>query len=188
MSSPCESISIFSHPYPDGSRFSHSLLLAAAQSYSGLSTEQLGPVETNTWGKPFFAQHPDLHFSITHSGNWWLCAFSNKPVGLDLQIHQTHYPPEKLSHRFFHPLEDAFLAKENYQRFFDLWAAKESWVKHQGHGFSVGTKSFSVVSSDGIFPSVDGVQLRFFPFAEGYSLCLCSRALNDVHFHSFSLS
>ena len=35
-------------------------------------------------GKPYFADIP-LEFSLTHSGQLWMCLFSGKPVGLDLQ-------------------------------------------------------------------------------------------------------
>ena len=175
---------IFRHPYGENEKNSRALLLRAAAACTGLSEQQLGAVEQGEWGKPFFSGHPELQFSITHSGTWWLCAFSGQPVGLDVQLHQTHLPPEKLSRRFFHPMEDAFLAGGEYRQFFDLWSAKESWVKFTGRGLYDGTESFSVVSAEGAFPAVEGAQLRLLPFEAGYSLCLCARQIGGISFCS----
>ena len=174
------SVTIFRHPFSEDHRNSHALLFQAAERYSGLSASEMGTLETNPWGKPFFSSHPELHFSITHSGSWWLCGFSSAELGLDLQIHRSHAAPETLSSRFFHPLEDAFLLRDAYHRFFDLWCAKESWVKYTGHGFFDDPGSFSVVSSSGSFPSVKGACLQLLPFLEDYSLCLCTPEHSQV--------
>ena len=123
---------------------------------------------------------PRLHFSISHSGMFWMCAFSGRPVGIDLQRHGSYVPPETLSRRFFHPLEDAFLQREGYQRFYDLWTAKESFVKFIGTGFYTEPETFSVVSESGEFPTASGAQLRHIPFREGYSLCLCSEEIDGI--------
>ena len=171
---------IFHCPSPEEARRSHELLYRAARAYAGLSPQELGNLETNPWGKPAFSHRKDLCFSITHSGGYWLCGFSSRPLGLDLQIHRSHAAPAALSRRFFHPLEDTFLAREDYRRFFDLWCAKESWVKYTGRGFYHDPADFSVVSPAGDFPWVEGVQLRLLPFAPEYSLCLCAQDLGEV--------
>lgn len=185
MSPFSQDVTIFCHPHTESSHQSHTLLRQAASLYSGRSEAELGSLETTKWGKPFFSSQPDLHFSITHSGDWWLCGFSSCPLGLDLQIHRSHVSPDKLSRRFFHPLEDAFLEQNNYTQFFDLWCAKESWVKYTGHGFYNAPESFSVVSFDGPFPCVDGAELRLIPFEPGYSLCLCAHRLGAYQIRMF---
>ena len=30
--------------------------------------------------KPYFLRHPELCFSVTHSGDYWMCAFSGSPA------------------------------------------------------------------------------------------------------------
>ena len=167
-------VALFRAPFREDARHSHDLLYQAAEHRSGLSRGELGPLEIGPWGKPAFSQHPELHFSLTHSGAWWLCAFSSRPVGLDLQIHRSFSPPETLSRRFFHPREDAFLARSGYRDFFDLWSAKESYVKLTGRGFYLDPAAFSVVSPEGRFPSIPEGTLRLLPFQSGYSLCLCT--------------
>ena len=186
MSSAHSDVVIFSAPFAQERCSSHTLLLQAASLYSCLNSDTPGDLEFNPWGKPFFPSHPDLHFSITHSGDWWLCAFSGQPVGLDLQIHRSYAAPETLSRRFFHPREDAFLALDHYRLFYDLWCAKESWVKYTGRGFSDIPESFSVVSPTGEFPAMEGVQMQLLPFRENYSLCVCSQTLGHIRFSPLS--
>ena len=70
--------------------------------------EERWPVRESEKGKPFFPLSPQIHCSVTHSGDYWLGAFSSEPIGIDLQIHK----PGRLaalSRRFFHPEEDRYL-------------------------------------------------------------------------------
>ena len=185
MEADCTPVTIFLHPFREGGDGSHTLLVQATQRYSGLGPRALGELRTGPWGKPFFPQVPRLHFSLTHSGEWWLCAFSDRPLGLDLQIHRSYADPARLARRFFHPLEDAWLARAQYRDFFDLWCAKESWVKYTGRGFFDDPADFSVVDRQGRFPVRGGLQLCLLPFAPGYSLCLCARQIGAVAWQEF---
>lgn len=36
-------------------------------------------------GKPYLAKEPDIHFNLSHSGEWAVCAISSSPVGVDIQ-------------------------------------------------------------------------------------------------------
>ena len=172
---------IYCAPFQEGAAGSRALLLRAAQRWAGLSARELGPVETDPWGKPRFSRLPWLHFSISHSGDWWICAMSHQPVGLDLQLHQTYAAPAKLAQRFFHPRENSWLAEMGYSHFFDLWSAKESWVKYMGRGFYLDPGDFSLVSPEGQFPLPPQGQCKLLPCPPGYSLCLCAQQIGAVH-------
>ena len=50
--------------------------------------EERWPVQESEKGKPFFPLSPQTHCSVTHSGDYWLGAFSSEPIGIDLQIHK----------------------------------------------------------------------------------------------------
>ncbi|MGI5962753.1 MAG: 4'-phosphopantetheinyl transferase family protein [Lawsonibacter sp.] len=174
--------SIFFSPFLESSPsdLSHQLLRQAAQRYSGLPSISFSHVGTNPWGKPFFPDAPNLHFSISHSGTWWVCGFADAPLGLDIQLHQTSFDLKKLAQRFFHPLEVHWLTQRNSQSFFDLWCAKESWVKFTGRGFFLDPSEFSVVSPQGIFPTSPQGQMRLLSFSAGYSACLCTVQIDTV--------
>ncbi len=128
--------------------------------------------------KPRFAPPMPLEVSVTHSGAYWLCAASLAPVGLDLQQRRP-VQAEKLARRFFHPLEAACVARRP-AIFFDLWAAKESFVKYTGQGITSAFSAFSVVQDGELAPRTQGAFLQILPFQADYTLCLCTGAEAQV--------
>ena len=85
-------------------------------------------------GKPFFPGFPHLHFSISHSKEWLLCAVSTRPVGVDIediQPRRSSLPKYALS-----PAEYAEYQRlgESWQGFYRLWTKKEAWCKYTGLG------------------------------------------------------
>ena len=153
------------------------LLRTAAAEYSGADRESF-EILVDRWDRPFFGAGPE--FSVSHSGEYWACAFAEERVGLDLQLHSMKSPPEKIAARFFHPLEVKWLEENGYERFFDVWSAKESYVKFTGRGFRGDTAGFSVVSEMGEFPYMEGCRFALRSFMENYSLCLCSRGSAEL--------
>ncbi|NLF79860.1 MAG: 4'-phosphopantetheinyl transferase superfamily protein, partial [Clostridia bacterium] len=100
-------------------------------------------------GKPYFAALPGLHFSLSHSGEYWLAAFAAAPLGIDIQRHQS-CRKEAVAERFFHPEEAAWLRRRGYtdEDFFALWTAKESYVKYTGQGIDESFAGFSVIANN----------------------------------------
>ncbi|MBC8532133.1 4'-phosphopantetheinyl transferase family protein [Gehongia tenuis] len=121
--------------------------------------------------KPCFPHAPQIQFSISHSGEYWVLGFSTEPIGVDVQQHRP-CDAAAIAKRFFHPLEQAYLESTAYLDFFDLWTAKESYVKYTGEGITDRFAQFSVVRDCKI--QGKDVILTHFPLAAGYSLCVCS--------------
>ena len=91
-------VTIYSAAYDRSPGASHRLLRQAAQLYApGLAEPALA---SGAHGKPYFPDAPQLQFSISHSGAYWLCAFSAAPVGLDVQQHRD-CQKQALARRFF---------------------------------------------------------------------------------------
>lgn len=174
---------LFTAPFQEGGSGSHALLYEALGRAVGAPVT--APLAHGPYGKPYLPALPDLHFSITHSGAYWMCAVSDSPVGLDLQAHQD-CKRETLSRRFFHPAEDEYLRRRDYADFFDLWAAKESYLKYTGQGITEELNTFSTVSPEGRFPALPGLCLRLLPWQSGYALCLCTAAPGPVHFRQLA--
>ena len=147
------------------------LLAKAGQKFSGESSGW--QVERPPGGKPRFSHRPGVEFSLSHSGDYWLCAMSRQPLGLDLQEHRLQ-DYENISRRFFSPEEDAYLRSRDYEDFFTLWTAKESYVKCIGRGIDQEFSCFSVADEQGLRSRVKSLELRQLPFLPGYSLCLCA--------------
>ncbi|MCL1057673.1 4'-phosphopantetheinyl transferase superfamily protein [Shewanella gelidimarina] len=111
-------------------------------------------------GKPRLTQaqfeRTGIDFNLSHSGDWLLLAIHQQPVedkvpltlelGVDIErcrsstnIHSI------LNHYFSEPETAALLALPNElqrDRFFDLWALKESYIKAKGLGLALSLKSF----------------------------------------------
>lgn len=167
----------------DGKNGSHDLLKQAAvkwrKRHQGTETDltgdwQWGPEaksapdascfvirQEDAFKKPYFEYPKGVEFSISHTGNMWMCAMSDIPVGLDVQ-EANRCKRDKLSGRFFHPDEDAWLSSHQYGGFYHVWAAKESYLKYTGDGLSYGMDRFCVVSGDGFCKEVNGIRQRHF--------------------------
>jgi len=157
-------------------------VLSAARIYAAANAMSLPPdlsYTKDTLGKPYFAVVPELHFSLSHSGDYWLCAFATFTLGLDLQKHES-CRMDALAKRFFHTLEYQYLEDAGYGDFFAIWTAKESYVKYTGQGIDDDFGNFSVIGKNGISSELDGAQLRFLPFYPGYTVCICAADINGV--------
>ena len=130
-------------------------------------------------GKPYLTT-PKIKLSISHSGKYWLAAYSAAELGIDLQQH-VDCRREALSRRFFHPDEYCWLKSQDFESFFYLWAAKESYAKYTGAGISV-FKSFSLVNKQGIVPKIGRAKLQITPFRGDYTLALCAEAVDEIIF------
>lgn len=87
-------------------------------------------------GKPYLVNYP-YYFNISHSGDYVVCALSEREVGVDLQIHRGANIG-RLAGRFFAPAEADALgrAADREAFFFRLWARKEAYGKLTGKGLA----------------------------------------------------
>ncbi len=99
-------------------------------------------------GKPY-PTNADAEFNISHSGDWVVCAVSQKPVGIDieeirpinLKIAKKFYTEDEIFYLFGHtPTEEEYTQTEDaeiYTRFFEIWTGKEAYLKYTGEGITV---------------------------------------------------
>lgn len=123
-----------------------------------------------------------IHCSVSHSGEFWLCAVAARPVGLDVEQHRQDSSLERIARRFFHPNEYAYLKERGFAKtvFFPLWTAKESYVKFTGEGISDLYSSFSVIHEGKVSGENCGVTFRHLTFETGYSCCVCTETPGRV--------
>ena len=88
------------------------------------------------YGKPYLRDYPNVHFNISHSGQFVACAVSDRPIGVDIQevvsyrrdVAKHIFSPEELSQIESSPDRSAEFTK--------LWSQKEAYLKMLGIGFS----------------------------------------------------
>ena len=127
-------------------------------------------------GKPSLACHPELHFSLSHSGHYVACALGSSELGVDIQ-HQVKVN-EGVVRRVCSESEIEWLdAQDEAGRavgFLRLWSLKESWFKAVGTGLTDDYPYFDLTGSSPLLLNKEG-SFRFFEFAfeEGRgALCL----------------
>lgn len=103
--------------------------------------------QVNPYGKPEVSGL-NIHFNISHSGDWVICALDEQPIGTDIE--QCHSLPPAIGDLCFTEEEKAYLAADSHEypnRFYKLWTLKESYIKALGKGMSIPLQSFSIQKS-----------------------------------------
>lgn len=100
-------------------------------------------------GKPLLADHPGLHFNLSHSGERAVLALcEDGEVGVDLESvrHRSQVLPVAL--RFFADAEAAAVAacegEAQVATFLRIWTRKEAVLKATGRGMGVDTRAIAV--------------------------------------------
>ncbi len=128
----------------------------------------------NHYGKPVVKDYNDIHFNITHSGDYIICAVSDYPIGIDL---------EKIEEIEVLDLAKSYFTKEEYQqllkeinpinKFFELWTIKESYLKFKGVGLKGKLNSFSI-QDNMILENGSVAYFKQYNLHPQYKLTICS--------------
>ena len=125
---------VYGIQHPDPRSLTRPLLEYAARIHWDLTPPL--QLERTDRGKPFFPDHPELHFNISHSGTFIVCALSNTPVGVDIQVHRPSCTA--FLDRLCSDEERAWLLarQDSPAAFARLWTMKESRCKWSGQGLT----------------------------------------------------
>jgi len=102
---------------------------------------------SNEYGKPYVTDESDMHFNLSHSGEWVVCAFHTRPVGVDIEEMvpidfqmATLILSEKEQFSFNQKKQT-----EQMDYFYSMWTIKESVTKAIGKGLSIPVASIEAV-------------------------------------------
>lgn len=134
----------------------------------GLSHEEIDrtPIGEGPHGKPYFVHLPHVHFSLSHSGQYFGCAFETAPIGFDLEdLSINRLKAKAIAKRFFTQQEYQYVLDGGEKAFNKIWVRKEAYIKLLGSGISYGLARFHVVGENGIINQltdahVDEIQIR----------------------------
>lgn len=97
-------------------------------------------------GKPYLKDYKDMHFSLSHSGRYVICAFSGHEIGADIQEHRS--VKDGLAERFYSEEDKRLLESMGAKAgFYKIWSIKEAFMKLTGEGMGQGLES-TVVEPD----------------------------------------
>ena len=125
------------------------------------------PLMYDSRGKPYFDCN-SVYISISHSHERCIVAISDREIGVDIEFRCSDSEKLiRLSKRYFTKNEAEYVKAQPCERFYEIWCAKESYIKYTGEGFSRTLTSFCVLESD----------LHFSYFnIDGYTVCVCSKS------------
>ena len=152
--------------------------------------EKSAVYEFGEWGKPALKYQPDIHFSLSHSGDYAVCSIGDRPMGSDIE---TVRPGRlKVADRFFaeEELRWMYSAEEEAEvteRMFRIWTMKESFVKATGRGISVPFGDFAVLVDEesGRIRVKHHCNAKFYHMKEygelaGYRVAVCLEESRDA--------
>lgn len=102
-------------------------LLSDALALHGLSSLPL--ISRTQAGKPFFPDLPQLHFNLSHTKGWSLCALSDRPVGVDIERIR---PRREALVRYCLSDEEYRSYDGTWKDFYRFWTLKEARCKQLG--------------------------------------------------------
>lgn len=123
-------------------------------------------------GKPY-AKGLDVHFSISHSGDYAVCAVSGKEIGADIEKIKDINP--EASKKFACENEQNYI-NSHTGGFFEIWTLKEAYFKCIGTGLGADIKTVSFkISESGIACSEKNFDCLFHQIADGYICSTCEK-------------
>ena len=91
----------------------------------------LPEIAENSMGKPYFPEHPEVHFNISHTSGAVLVGVSNQPIGVDIE------KIRPVSQRAMRRLADVSTERD----FFQSWVRREARTKRSGNGIGTMMRS-----------------------------------------------
>lgn len=129
------------------------------------NTEKL-TINKSRYGKPYLAENDDIHFSVSHSNEYWICAVASSQIGVDIEFIKNIDYGIIMNHFFSH-YEKEYVRNIGTKAFFEIWCKKESYSKLLGLGLQIPFGSFDVFSIETL---VNFVPIHFF---SDYTCILC---------------
>ena len=165
------------------------LVRFALKKYWNLTSEDYR-IDRGEKGKPFIVGVENVFFNISHSGDYVVCAVSDREIGIDIE--KRAKARMEVAGRFFHGEEVAQLKMleedKQDQLFFNYWSVKESLLKYIGTGLTRPLNSFIVSFSGGdvsLFEGENKLPLYVYacPVDDGYACHVCCEyeELTGIH-------
>lgn len=134
-------------------------------------------VSYGTHGKP---EIEGLHFNLSHSGDYAVCAVGESAIGCDIE--KVKESSKKVAGRYFGMHEQEILnqiTEAKYdETFFRIWTLKEAYVKMTGEGMHTDFRSFDMKMGKEVEVFQNGVvqNCQFKEYCLGdYRIAVCSQ-------------
>jgi len=165
---------LYSGTGTDGKQVAAELLARAVEAFSGL--KPLPQISRLPGGKPFFPAYPQLHFNLSHSGSFALCAVADVSLGVDIETvrprgaHLPRYTMSDAEYRWY------VAQGARWADFYTVWTCKEARAKLEGTGLNCPPREIAVpLLSPGEAGTAEGALFRAYR-GEGWRGAVCAGA------------
>ncbi len=149
----------------------HHLCRSSISEYCGIPEETIRFARTES-GKPYAVGLP-VQFSVSHSGDYAVCAVSENEIGIDIEKNREINP--NIARRFASENEIEYISS-NENGLFEIWTLKEAYYKCIGTGLGTDIKSVSFsIQPSGIICSESGFECSLAEIGQGYICSVCER-------------
>lgn len=132
------------------------------------------------WGKPRLITPKGWFYNLSHSDEFTVIALSDGETGVDIQkIRETDL---RLADRYFSKSEAEYVknSPDPQEAFFEVWTAKEAYLKALGAGLNRPLNSFTVNFADGKTEVTDPENAESWVISEvrapsGYKFFVCAK-------------
>jgi 4'-phosphopantetheinyl transferase len=160
----------------------------------GIAPEILKIARTEQ-SKPFLQDYPDVHFNISHSGDWVVCAISDDAVGIDIEEIKLDIIKPALIKKVLNEKEQKYFQtlsdEEKNIAFYRFWTLKEAYTKCIGRGLGIELNSINIDTRIDSFGQSSlrlttegqewGGLMRSIDFCDGYMLSICATKFDENH-------
>lgn len=133
-------------------------------------------------GKPHIENLDEVHFNISHSGHYVVCAVATTEIGIDIErIRKVNL---RIAERFFSASEIKDLMnyeeQDRMQYFITLWTIKESFLKAIGRGLTQHLNSFTIIKKDNAYyltgnKEAEKYSIGLHKISDNYLMAVCSQ-------------
>ena len=136
----------------------------------GLASSLGTKVRRSENGKPVF-ERDDMYLSVSHSGGYVAMAWSDEPVGVDIQ---RIVPMGNIERRLLTDSECKVLEDRSDRSLTRVWTMKESYLKMTGDGIAKGLPGLDVLSDES--PVIkEGYRFHTFDISDDVIVTICGR-------------
>lgn len=157
----------------------------------GKKIENLG-IQYGEHGKPYLPQYPNIHFNLTHAGQFVVLAVGDEPMGIDME--ECKKANMNLAKRCYHKEEYEKLRKlkendweECSIRFYQYWTMKESYLKYDGSGITRPLSELLMEPETGTVTGDSSVCFTFLRAIPKYIITLCSASFQKEEISYYTL-
>lgn len=138
-------------------------------------------ISEGSYGKPYISNCKDFFYSLSHSGEWVICAVDDVETGVDIQkvgelkmaVAKRFYASEEYDRLLHYDFDKNKQTAELYR----MWTAKESCAKLTGRGIGAGISKYVTDSAyTHIMNREENSQfyIKLYECISGYMICVCS--------------